>query len=715
MSHSPGEATMTATELDSIFGDLPTELTTSAETDRWVQRGADMRAGSHLDALSLDPRAGLDKESGVLLDVRPALAWWSLLAAEFRKGEFPSGELRPKVADKFLFRCHEVRGSVLRAGELVFRRLAFLGATTEECLFLCAAFAWPLRHVAPAAGALAWEYLGSAPWGVEIEALLRVVRYLEKSKNFGDDELKDWADRLETSGRGRAGRSLLEAVAVFHSEGDGPIARQTESSRFSFPPMAERGVVHVLLTRLAEKYISADEEGLHARAFLQRFREASPGHEPTVEVLESRLWDAPFSELYKDAYADPRRSATRAERAWQEGRPYLALRTLEANIGSVLSPPAFLSSLKKGDHALKLLSDQIPEADSGSFAPTAVEPACLLVLRSMAVNRSTKRLRTVVKRALASNYFTGTNGRLAAERSQIEAWLNDTNPINFKLNERRRWADHVGDDPARLALIQPWLGLIDEAEPGDDDPVVVMGPREDQIGAWGSKLVRILDVTSSAIEAALGAAVGDLKIVLGDLDPLLEQAFHGRSSEGWHLDLRKKAKAACQGAPLIAGLTTAGVSLLPASPLVGAVDIGSTMLMTFRSCARVGAVYGVDARTSEGLGFVLEAMALGAGVDPFSLAGPFGGSTFGANTARLAGAASSWVLRKRSAEKGAELLVKKTASLLGRSLSKRELVKVIPVAGALLAAATTYEFVDSAVESMHTIGSRELALDSGAR
>lgn len=695
---------------DALFGDLPALPASPADVARWGQRGLDMCAGLHLAALALEPTAGIDETSRALLDARPELAWWAHLAGELKKKTQLSAELRPAITEKFLRRCDSAPTSVVRAGELLFRRMAFLGATTEECLFLCAAFAWPLYHVVPAAGRLALEYLGSAPWGVEIESLLCVVKYLEDSRRFGDIELTAWVDSLDSNGRPQAARAVLEAVAVFHADGDGPIERRTESSAFRFPEKKERSEAHALLRQLAERYLAAGDVGLHARALLQRLRDEEPGRIEVVEALEQRLWDAPFGELYHESVAAPERAAAFSESAWKAEQPYLGLRSLEARVGAVLQPPTFYNELKKGEQVLELLARRIPDANDGSFAPMAVEPTQQLVLRSIDLNRSTKAVRMLAQRTLDSTFFAGANGRLASDRKRIEAWLNETNPINIKLDQRRRCMERVGDDPDRRALILPWLDAVDGGSGNDDDPVVVLGPRRDQELAWGGTLVKLVDVTTASIETALSSITNDLQLVLGDLDPLLEEGRVCRTGADWRPSLRARAQAAEQGGAYMAGFAAGALGLVPGSALLAVVDVGATILFAFRTCARIGAVYGIDVRDSAGLALVLESLALGSGADPIDLSGRYSSLGLGGGAVSVARAAGALVASRKASALAGEQLVKGTARVLSLALSRKAAVKVIPVAGALLVAASTYGFVRAAAESMHTIGGREIAL-----
>ncbi len=60
-------------------------------------------------------------------------------------------------------------------------------------------------------------------------------------------------------------------------------------------------------------------------------------------------------------------------------------------------------------------------------------------------------------------------------------------------------------------------------------------------------------------------------------------------------------------------------------------------------------------------------------------------------------------------------VVQRTSRLLALSLSRKSVLKVLPVIGVLLAAKIAYEIVRDAADSMHLIGGRELALSPQAR
>jgi hypothetical protein len=172
---------------------------------------------------------------------------------------------------------------------------------------------------------------------------------------------------------------------------------------------------------------------------------------------------------------------------------------------------------------------------------------------------------------------------------------------------------------------------------------------------------------------------------------------------------------------IVAALLAGGTALLPpgASLAAAGLDLGVTMLATYRAVARIGALFGLDVRAPDGFRFVADSFALGcSSQDSEGLvayltgrkqrvfrAFTLGGVAYGAT--ELAGYLWTGPTQARVvAEEGIRYL----ARLCGYGLNQRQLAKLIPIGGAVLAGISTYAFMESILDAASHLAAREALL-----
>ena len=170
----------------------------------------------------------------------------------------------------------------------------------------------------------------------------------------------------------------------------------------------------------------------------------------------------------------------------------------------------------------------------------------------------------------------------------------------------------------------------------------------------------------------------------------------------------------------ISAAAVSGVSaFLPPglSVAAGAADLGATLVVSYRAIARVGALFGRDVRTADGLRFTSDSFALGCSstdgegllaylgrgkrqvLTPLTL----GTVAYGAKTL----AEYLWITPGSSGRLIADQTIRHLARLCGISLSERSIARVVPVGGAILSGVAAYAFIGQIVEAAVHVAARD--------
>lgn len=673
----------------------------------WAKRALSRR---HFEVLEQDVLAP---------DERVPLAWRSLLAAA--AGLEASPDATYLAAQRFLIEGPRLEAAVFRAGELLVERSMRQGSTTPDVLYLAAAFAWPLEALSPRLSRHAWAYLVDAPWQTSSVVLVELVTDLVRSgPPRTPRRLLDLAHRRLEHGPSDSAAELLEAMVLAWSGKPSlsAIATAKDLRKAQAVPDIEEA-----LAALARLYVERGDTTVHAREVLRRAAglEATLGGLQDLEhVLTHRVWDRPLVETYA-LLEDAKVAAFEAQlaAALDAGQPHHARRLAESLLARQLDRRLVGDPQANVDKALRLFA-QVPieKLAKNREARVAAEQLATLYART---NYATELTRGFARRLVMEPLFTGKGSGLEDRRSELESFINKNDPYHLLMRQERAFAAggaRLTDDEKRA---RDDLGTWWAARAFTKDRGLAEAAMASITGA-ASVAAELLHVQGTC-EAALRSAFHWSARASGDVEALTARAEALRREQGTGRALAELAREATSlermGAAAAAGL----LGLLPPglSWLAGAVDLGALLYASFRTIARVAAVYGIDASSDQGRAFAADAFGLGLSSaggeglvaylsrpkDPAPDAVTVGAVRYAPRW--LAG--HLWTATGQPARAAAEQLITHTSRLLGLSLTHRQLVAVVPVGGAVVAGFSAASFLADVREAAIHLASRDALLE----
>lgn len=676
-----------------------------ASFDRWTKWARASIANDQFEVLDNDPMAS---------DERVPSAWRSLIAAAADLKATPDSTY--KAAQKFFLEATELPAPIFRAGELLLERSMRQGSTTPDVLYLAAAFAWPLEHVSPRLSRHAWAYLVDAPWQTSAVVLTElVIDLVKRSPPKEPRRLFDLVSARLEHGQTESAIELLEGIVLAFASKESltEIESPQDLKQSLAVPDLERS-----LTTLAQLYVERGDVQVYAREIIRRAAELGKSPELS-EVLVSRVWERPLTETYRDL-KDATIAAFEAQlkTALDAGQPHHARRLAESLLARQLDRLVLGDPQANVEKSLKLFADApIQKLADNRVARVAAEQLATLYSRT---NYATQLTRDFARRLVMEPLFTGKDSALEHSRGELESFINKNDPYHLLMKQEREFAHADGllnDDERRARdAVSEWWGqkaftkdrsIAEAAIAAITNRVAVVGD-----------LLKVQDVCEAALRTAFHVSAQ----YAGDLEGLSRRAEALRAERGMGLGLAELAREVTNlellGAATASGLLGAvppGLSLL-----TGAADLGVLLFASFRTITRVATVYGIDASPEQSQAFAADAFSLGVSSSggegmlaylsrpnqPPPQAITVGGVSYGSGWL----AAHLWTSTSQPSRVVAEQLITNTARLLGLSLSKRQIVKIVPVGGAIISGLTAAGFIKDIREAAIHLASRDALL-----
>ncbi len=697
------------------LADLPSPPSKQPDFDAWTSWAQSVLRHGRSPFLR-DPSIFEASDTGDRISV----ACRALIAAKTGTKLHP--EYAPDAMLALLKEAHATSPMVLRAAEILARRVMERGATSADVLYLVAAFAWPLRDVSPEIGDRAWAYLIHAPWQTDPAVLAELCKAADASGAMGDDRrLLDLADARLEAGLRDGARDLLEAIALVQA--DAPHAEKiTSGSDFGLKPKI--GDADQAILRLGRIYLEDGETMVYARAVLEHASRLEPEPDEMIEALRERTWDRPFEEVYEWSKSLTRPDALDEEvrRVLEADQPHHARRLVEAALVRHFDEPLFRPS----DRTIVKTIGRFQKAEATdllqkALARRAAEHLAVLYSRT---NYFTTHARDFVDRVIHLTGFTGAGAPLNDVKSELEIFVNRGDAYLLLKDEELlldQARDEMTDEERRTRdVVGEWFtqrfgggsrGTVERAVTAVTSPIVD-----------AARLFASLPGLEGACEAAFRTLLQGRSAITGDLGPWFEEGERIRADKGLDVELIERARDAARYERISAAAVSGVSAFLPPglSVAASAADLGATLVVAYRAIARVGALFGRDVRTADGLRFTSDSFALGCSstdgegllaylgrgrgqvLAPLTL----GTVAYGAKTL----AEYLWITPGASGRLVAEQAIRRLARLCGISLSERSIARVVPVGGAILSGVAAYAFIGQIVDAAVHIAARDALL-----
>ncbi len=703
-------------ERDAELAALPAYPASQREYElwqRWALAQYELKRAPTLLEEALD---GLDVE----LRARHLVSWRALLG-HWAKGRSVSPDDAPLSAHHFLAFADTASPAATRAARLLTRASLLEGATSADVLFLCAAFAWPLRDVDPELSVQCWHYLIHAPWQTDPLILKDTLMAAERHLALGDGrELMTLVHARLRAGKRASARRWLEAVALLQARRDH--IDQITSYR-DFAPVPVIAQAHEALILLARLYEEDGEDQVYAREIMKRAAELTRSM-ALVEVIEQRVWDLPLDEAYQwsEQVGHPRQLDDAIARALEQRQPHHARRLAEAVIIRKFNRLWYGAAAENLPSALEKFSRQLKGGQHGDpVGRRAAEHLAVLYTRTWYITQPARQFVHDVAGAIG---FTGRGAQLEAVRGELELFFNHSDPYHLMRAQSaqltRAQSAMSADEHEANDEVERWFSAHHRGDPTatlDRLARLIQAPLR-EVAALG----RALPGVEGAIASALQTMVEYGPQLTGDLTPIAQHAARLRAQHGYGMRLMRYAeevtRPAALGAASLAGLS----SFLPPGLSLAAMgmDLGATLLLAARAIARVAVIYGRDLFAPGGLSFAFDALTVGLSSDQDEgmvayMARPheealnsltLGGVAYG--TSRLV--ERLWLSSGATPAGLSQQAIRHTARVVGLSLGDRAVARVVPVVGALIAGVSTYAFMRAISDAAIHIAAREALL-----
>lgn len=652
---------------------------------------------------------------------RHIVSWRAVLAAWARHKSVAPDDA-PVVAHQFLMDARAAGPfPTLAARRLVDASMA-VGSTSTDVMYLCAAFAWPLRDTDPERSERCWRYLIHAPWQTDAPSVKDMLLGAESHHALSDGRsLEDLADARLEAGATASALTLLEAAALIQSRREhlGEVASYRDFLAADLVHGANAGLV-----RLARIYVDQARDEPHAREVIKRAAELTRSFDLITHV-ETRVWDRSLDEAYawSEKVSHPRQVDDEVDRALSAGQPHHARRLAEAVLVRAYGRRWYGPAQEHVPAALERFQRQLARqvVPSDPIARRAAEHLATLYVRTHHV---TQPARHFVHDVASSIAFTGEGAALRPIKGELERFFNLSDPYHVLRRDAEGLAANasVMSDDERLASdeVQRWFSDKFRRENPRLVDVIARALTAPLMDA--ARLVGGLPLIEGAVLRALAVAQERGPALAGDLDAIALQAARIRSEYGYGAKLMTYAEEVTRFEALSAAATAASLSFLPPAlgPAAHATDLGASLMLTWRALARVGAVFGRNIHSPDGLQLVADSLTLGLssaegeglvtylsrGGDEVLTAFTVGAVGYGA--ARLAG--YLWVAPGAPEPTPSARLTRHLARYVGVELSHAGAARVVPIVGAVLRGASTYWFVRSITDAAIHVAARDALL-----
>lgn len=699
-------------EIEENLDNLPAFPASRAEFERWSQWSQECHNAKRVPTLnaSLDELKG-SARAQVVVSWRAIIAHWSE-----QRSVAPDDS--PLVAYHVLWRAHELPPFVFIAARRLLEESLRVGATSTDVLFLCAAFAWPLRDVAPAFGALCWEYMVHAPWQTDALSLKDLLTAVDHNKAFGDGRnLMDLVEHRMAAGRRASARELLEAVVLVQSR------RRHMDQILSYRDFAQAPLVqgsHEALVRLAELYKEERNTQVHAREVMKRAAELTRAPR-MIELIETTVWNRPIDEAYVwcDKVTHPRMLDHEIERALLAKQPHHARRLAEAVMVRKYNRLWYGSALDNVSGALERFQRQLKTSvPSDPVARRAAEHLATLYVRSKHV---TQHARHFVHDVASSIAFVGEGAMLHPIKSELELFYNTSDPYHLMRRDvvlmHEREHALLDDEKRASDRVDRWFSdRFRQDNPTIYDRIarLLTTPLVD-----AGRMISNLPLIESALDISFRTMIECGGQIAGDLSAISKQAAIIRSQYGHGVRLMEYAKRVSSFEPIAGAATSMLTSFFAPSFNLAAhvADLGASLMLTFRAIARIAAVFGRNMENASGFQLVADTFALGLSStdgeglvtylsrEEEQLLTSFSIGAVGYGSARLV--EYLWTAPNRTGDAPSMQAIRHLSRLCGVELADSAIVRVVPIVGAVISGVSTYAFMRSVIDAAIHVAARD--------
>jgi hypothetical protein len=646
----------------------------------------------------------------------PATAWRAIISDFADKNLDPQGACEASLA--FLKKATEAPPHVVRAATRLAAECLNEGATTPDVLYLLAAFVWPLRDLFPKLGDDAWAHLIHAPWQTEPATLIKLFEVIDGAATHPDRALLDLVTARYGAGMRNAGRELLEAMVLVQAGCERiDFVTAKALNRKDQLEGANRAIV-----RLARVFVEDREVQVFAREVLERAIEMDDVSSDLRDALQQTVWDRPFAEGFQWSKGRAGRQIDEEiARLVGAGQPHQARRVAEGIIVRHFDSPLLRSAITNVPTAIdKFARAGHDEILADAACRRAAEHLSVLYVRT---RQTTEDARKFVRKIAGTLEFTGAAGPLHSLKSELEEFVNANDPYTLLRDEELRIGNAKGlnDEERRVGdRINEWFAPRTTAagRAGVDRLIgAITLPITDAV-RWMNELVPAIE---NACAAAFRTMLEKGTLIAGDLGALEDEGKAHRKTHGISLALFDRAKELTLSERLTATLAAAATSLLPpgGSLMSTSIDLAITLVATFRSLARIGALYGIDVRTPLGFRFVADSFSLGCSSSQEGIATYLSRgkqqtvTTFTLGDVAYGGAQLANYLWTAQLDQKLiiEEAIKHLARICGFGLSSAGTAKIVPIAGAVVSAASTYVFMKSILDAGLHLAARQALLD----
>lgn len=602
----------------------------------------------------------------------------------------------------------------LRAAELLLRSRMVAGATDVETFWLAATLAHPARAmVSPQVAQLAWRYLVAAPFNLDA---LSAAEFCRDSRAHRYGDRPRWPYELTTALMEQPEQRelcviLLEGMAATHLRAptiELAAAKLPAGSRALTPLFQD------VILRLAHQYIDGELDTTYAREVARQA--ADLGDERARRFLETRIFDAPYDELAGLVKAwlkgDTEELDAYYRRALEAGQLQVARRLAEIEL--VLRYGAW----KKGPiyPSVEAVIQEILGREEALDDPRLEELMLRAGLLYSRTHHYTPAARMLVQHLTADPDRMDGDGPVGAMREELQGFIRACDPYQTlheatramearleeleggareALEESRAWMAGrfklAGASLARSAeaVAAPFTG---RRELADALPVAAMVERT--LSALHTLGPRLIDLAATRREIATQAGVSYER--LREADPRRLKAVAAAFGRGDRL--------VAAGGGALSGLL--------GGPWGAAADLLSLLGISARAVGRIGMCFDIVPGSPAALELLAGSLMVGSssqageGLVTLLREEQRAARTTGAAAGVLALGGTSARVAPRSVAR----LITLVARQLGFSLSERQILKVVPLLGAVLASGADYLFLRAVTDAAVHLGARRFLM-----
>lgn len=625
-------------------------------------------------------------------------------------------ESRLKACQKLYKLGAAAPAEALKAAELLARSRIVSGATDVETFWLVITLAQPARAVVPpAVSELAWRYLVSAPFCLDPQSAVELVRASQRHRTA---ERPRWpwelvSGLLEGVEQRELAITLLEAFVCVHLKApsiEAAAARLPVATRLATPLFTDAVIT------LANLYREANLDAVAAREVARQA--AALGDRRASAWLDGQVFDLPYEELRTLVKAWIKGRPVDLDdfyrRAMEAGQLQVARRLMEMEL--VLRYGAW----KRGPLYPSLeavIRDLLAEG-----APIDDPRLRELILRTGLLYSRTRHFtpaaQILVTRLTEDDSLFGGDPVMGALRVELQSFLRECDPYHTLEEAGRAMEARMAalDADARVALGGARAFLLTRFR-------VEREAISRAAEALASPFLPSRDDVAQTLEALLTHTLHTLHEAAPRLidQPATQREIAAQAGVPWERlrdadvdDLITIARGYARIDRIVASSGGALVGLM-GGPWGAALDLATVLGIAARAVARIGLCFGIRPESPEGLHLLAGSLALAASSDRGEglIALLRDEEAVARGEAITSGILWASEAGPRLAPAFTARAITRLARLIGFGLTERQILRMVPLMGAVFAAGADYLFLRAVTEAALHLAVREHLMDQG--